>query len=271
MVTPTRRAALAVVLGATLLAACSVARAPFPHEPKTGTVFHSFRQPTGSGPFPAVVLLHTCGGMRSGHTTRWADELARRGYAALVVDSFTPRGGPACSIPTYFPATLDEVVDDGFAALDHLRSRPDIDARRIGVLGFSYGASAALRTSSARYRRGIGGFQAAVAFYPLCISPRPDWSPVAQERSNNLHADIEVPTLILMGEADDDTPNVAANCARAAEAFRRAGRPVSIILYPGAGHVFDAGPSRHPVAASQATEDMLRFFARHLGRHAAAR
>jgi dipeptidyl aminopeptidase/acylaminoacyl peptidase len=94
---------------------------------------------------------------------------------------------------------------------------------------------------------------------------------VAQERSNNLHADIEVPTLILMGEADDDTPNVAANCARAAEALRRAGRPVSIILYPGAGHVFDAGPSRHPVAAAQATEDMLRFFARHLGRHAAAR
>ena len=55
MVTPTRRAALAVVLGATLLAACSVARAPFPHEPKTGTVFHSFRQPTGSGPLRVMV------------------------------------------------------------------------------------------------------------------------------------------------------------------------------------------------------------------------
>jgi dienelactone hydrolase len=268
----TRTLALTAVLGATLLAAgCAVARAPFPSEPKTGTVFHSFRQPTGSAPFPAVVLLHTCGGMRTGHTTRWADVLVRQGYAALVVDSFTPRGGPACSIPTYFPATLDQVVDDAFAALDHLRSRPDIDARRIGVLGFSYGASAALRTSSARYRRGIEGFQAAVAFYPLCVSPRPDWPPEAQERSNNLHADVEAPTLILMGEADNDTPSVAANCARATEVLRRAGRPVSIILYPGAGHVFDAGPSRHPQAAAKATDDMVRFFAQHLGRDAAAR
>jgi dienelactone hydrolase len=272
MMTATRTAVLLTVLGATLLVAgCAVARPPFPAEPKAGTAFHSFRQPAGPGPFPAVVLLHTCGGMRTGHTVRWADRLAGQGYAALVVDSFTPRGSPACGVPHFFPATLAQVADDAFAALQHLRQRPDVDARRIGVMGFSYGASAALRTSSARYRRDVGGFQAAVAFYPLCVSPRSDWPPAAQERSNNLYADIEAPTLILMGEADNDTPSVAANCAREVEGLRRAGRPIAITLYPGAGHVFDGGANYHPAAATQATRDMFEFFARHLGRETTAR
>lgn len=257
----------AFVLVVLLTAGCTVTPTPFPLAPTAGTVFHSFHLPSGSGPFPAVVLLHTCGGMRTGHTTSWAYQFVARGYAALVVDSFTPRGGPACQLPYFFPATLDEVVADAFGALDVLRRHPGIDARRIGVAGFSYGASAALRTSSAGYRRRAGGFGAAVAFYPLCVGPRSD----SHERSNNLYADIEAPTLILMGEDDNDTPSVAANCARAADVLRRAGRPVSINLYPGAGHVFDAGPTRHPVAAVKATDDMFQFFAMHLGREGAPR
>jgi dienelactone hydrolase len=229
-------------------------------------VFHAFRKPAGSGPFPAVVVLHTCGGIRMGHTSNWGDRLVGRGYAVVLVDSFTPRGGSECRIPQYFPARVDEVVDDAFAALAHLRQRPDVDARRIGVVGFSYGANAALRTASARYRPAGGTFQAVASFYPMCVSPRNDWPPEAQERANNLFADVVVPTLVLMGEADIDTPNVASNCARVVGDLRRAGRPIAIELYPGAGHLFDAGPSRHPVAAGKATEDMFRFFAEHLKR-----
>jgi dienelactone hydrolase len=255
-----------VVCLAALLAGCATGSggAAFPAEPKPGTVFHAFRKPEGAGPFPAVVLLHTCGGVWSGHMTLWSKRLVERGYAALVVDSFTPRGGSACNIPTYFPAMLDQVVDDALAALAYLRARSDIDGSRIAVAGFSYGASAALRTSSATYRRGIGGFKAAVAFYPMCVSPRADWPPAAQERANNLHDDIVAPTLVLMGAEDNDTPSVATNCAREVERLRRAGRPVAIEMYPGAGHVFDAGPSRHNAAATRATEDMFRFLDREL-------
>ena len=256
----------AVCLAATLLAGCAAGagRVAFPAEPRPGTVFHAFYKPEGAGPFPAIVLLHTCGGVWSGHMTLWAKRLVARGYAALVVDSFTPRGGRACNIPTYFPATLDQVVDDALAALTYLRARFDIDGARIGVTGFSYGASAALRTSSPRYRRGISGFKAAVAFYPLCVSPRADWPPAAQERANNLDSDIVAPTLVLMGADDNDTPNVATNCAREVERLRRAGRPVAIEMYPGAGHVFDAGPTRDDAAASRATDDMFRFLDREL-------
>lgn len=204
--------------------------------------------------------------MRTGHTNNWANRIVERGYAVLLVDSFTPRGAAACQIPSYFPARVDEVVSDAFAALEHLRQRPEIDARRIGVLGFSYGASAALRTASARYRPAGGSFQAVASFYPMCVSPRSDWPYEAQERSNNLYRDVEVPTLVLMGEADNDTPNVASNCARVVGELKRAGRPIAIELYPGAGHSFDAGASRHPTAAGKATEDVFRFFAQYLRR-----
>jgi dienelactone hydrolase len=61
--------------------------------------------------------------------------------------------------------------------------------------------------------------------------------------------------------AGDDTPNVAQNCAGKVEALRRAGRPVDIILYPGAGHVFDSRDSPDTRAAG---EDRLAFFRRHL-------
>ena len=149
----------------------------------------------GRGRFRPSYFCRTSGGIRP-HVRMWAGRLEEAGFASLIVDSFTWRGAAECSIPHFFPASLDEVAGDSFAALAHLRGRPDIDPARIGVMGFSWGASAALRTSSARYRREAPGrgFGAAVAFYPMCVSPRPDWPAVAQERSNNLFDDVEAPT-----------------------------------------------------------------------------
>jgi len=90
---------------------------------------------------------------------------------------------------------------DAFAALGPLRDRPEIDRDRIGVIGFSYGAMAALRTASTRYRRsaGVPGFRAVVSVYPVCVSPRSDWPASTQERLTNLYGDVETPTLILIG------------------------------------------------------------------------
>jgi len=252
----------ALTLGAAVVAGCATARVTFPAQPAPGTVFHSFTKPDGDGPFPAVVLLHTCGGVGR-HMPGWAGRLRALGYASVIVDSFTPCGRPECTIPTYFPATLDQTTEDAFAALEYLRGRPDIQPDRIGVLGFSWGASAALRTSSVRYRRGApgGGFRAAAAYYPLCVSPLASWPPEAQERANNLLDDVEAPTLVLMGADDQDTLNVAQNCANKVAELARRGRPVAITMYPGAEHVFDV---RNPAAARQALDDLQRFFATHL-------
>ena len=48
-------------------------------------------RPPGEGPFPAVLVLHGCLGVRS-KDTRWAESLRDDGYVALVVDSMTGRG-----------------------------------------------------------------------------------------------------------------------------------------------------------------------------------
>jgi dienelactone hydrolase len=49
-------------------------------------------KPTGPERFPAVVLLHGCGGMHPLWGGAWAERLHRWGHVTLQVDSFGPRG-----------------------------------------------------------------------------------------------------------------------------------------------------------------------------------
>src|SRR5215470_12494189 len=50
------------------------------------------RRPTGAGPFPAIVLLHSCNGNWQKLDERWGRQIAPWGYITLTVDSFGPRG-----------------------------------------------------------------------------------------------------------------------------------------------------------------------------------
>jgi len=235
---PGMRPALVLVGVALLAGGCVGAAVLFPAEPRPGSVYHSLQKPDGEGPFPAVVLLHTCGGLQQ-HVLEWAQRLRAHEYVALVLDSFTPRGQK--SVCGNWRVSLDEVAADAFAALEHLRTRPFVDGQRIGVMGFSYGAMATLRLTSASYR-GAGhprgaSFGAAVALYPYCTDRRPSLPPDARDRLNNLYDDVDTPLLILVAGADDQAP--PASCTEKAEALGRAGRPVSFKLYQGAPHAFD--------------------------------
>jgi len=46
--------------------------------------------PPGNGPFPAVLVMHSCSGITD-NTRSWASRLVGWGYAAVIVDSFGPR------------------------------------------------------------------------------------------------------------------------------------------------------------------------------------
>jgi hypothetical protein len=48
--------------------------------------------PAGAAPVGAVVVLHGCDGIEP-HYRQWAQRLADWRYAALLIDSFGPRGG----------------------------------------------------------------------------------------------------------------------------------------------------------------------------------
>src|SRR5215813_8665629 len=66
------------------------------------TLDGSLYRPQGPGPFPTMVLLHTCSGVQQ-LELQWAAWVRARGYVALVVDSFAPRGKRDCGggAPTY--------------------------------------------------------------------------------------------------------------------------------------------------------------------------
>src|SRR5687768_5763121 len=86
---------LAALLIVASPAAFAEERVAFPSVDWTGAVqvqvTARLYKPTGPGRFPAVIILHGCGGPRS-NGPQWGAWLAENGFAALVVDSFGPRG-----------------------------------------------------------------------------------------------------------------------------------------------------------------------------------
>ena len=92
--------------------------------------------PHKSGPHPAVVLLHGGGLQRLNDAPLFfAPLLARCGVAALVYD----KRGTGASGGVWENASFDDFVEDAAAAVRILAQRGDINARRIGLIGFSQG------------------------------------------------------------------------------------------------------------------------------------
>lgn len=205
--------------------------------------------PEGSGPFPAIVLLHDCSGLgprSSGTPGRWAQEFLRRGYAVILPDSFAPRGHQSgiCTVPQnqrHAGVVPSQRAEDAYAALAYLRTLPVIDGSRIGVMGGSHGGASTL-AAMALIKPKEEAFLAAVALYPACASNYGAWR-------TNLTGVYEAasPVFILIGESDDWTP--AENCRKLVASAQQAGHPVTLKVYPGAHHSFDStSPVRYSAA-----------------------
>jgi dienelactone hydrolase len=223
----------AVFAASVLLAACAGPAVTFPNASPAvpRTIPAAEERPDGAGPFPAVVLLHGCHGV-SASTRDWGRWFRARGYVALIVDSWAPRGIRDGCVPGP-DISNTERFDDTVGALRWLHARPYVDRRRIGVMGWSNGGVFAMSVvngpSLERARaRGVvvpePGFAAAVAMYPGgCYSL--------------VHEVVVRPLLLLIGAADDWT--LPAECARMVEAMRARGADAHLVMYPGAVHYFD--------------------------------
>jgi len=89
--------------------------------------------PEGSGKHPAVVLFHGSGPQeRDLVMARW---FAGRGIVALAYD----KRGVGESTGNFKKVPFMELCGDGLAGLEHLKSRVEVDAKRIGVWGLSQG------------------------------------------------------------------------------------------------------------------------------------
>ena len=98
--------------------------------------------PSGQGPFPAAILIAGSGPHNrdenvAGHRPFLvlADHLTRKGIVVLRYD----KRGIGKSTGNYDQATTEDFASDTTAALDYLKSRKEINARKIGLIGHSEG------------------------------------------------------------------------------------------------------------------------------------
>ena len=199
---------------------------------------HWFRAQV-TGPAPAVLALHGCGGLHDGRgqlAERYVELAARLnalGVHMLATDSLQPRGEKElCTQRTgQRKVTQLQRRRDALGGLQWLAVQPGVDASRLGMLGWSNGGSTVLAASNLRHPEVSAAPvrpTLVVALYPGCESELArGYQPTA-------------PLLMLLGEADDWTP--AAPCKALAAA---AGPTVAFESYAGAFHGFDGtGPVR---------------------------
>jgi len=133
--------------------------------------------PQGAGTFPAVVLV-----AGSGPNTRnepllghqvflvLADHLTRNGIAVLRYD----KRGVGQSTGDYAKATTADFADDAEAAAAYLRSRAEIDARRVGLIGHSEGGEIVPM---------VAAKDPAVAFIVMMAGPGVDGAAILEEQA----------------------------------------------------------------------------------------
>lgn len=190
------------------------------------------------GPRPAVLALHGCSGpydtrgQLTVHLRRYAADLNAARMHVLVLDSFGPRGlRSICEIaPSKRPVREADRRADVQAALRWLAARPEVDATRLVLLGWSHGAQtvlAALDASNATVQAQRVQPRAAVAFYPGCTGPL-----------KNINYRLQLPLLMMVGERDDWT--AAAPCVRLHERLGAQAPRFELEVYPDSYHGFDS-------------------------------
>ncbi len=107
------------------------------------TLSGTFTKPNGHGKFPAVILITGSGPEDRDETVYGhkpflllSDYLTRKGFAVLRCDD----RGMAKSTGTFATATPDDFATDVEAQIDYLKTRSDVDAEKLGLIGHSEGA-----------------------------------------------------------------------------------------------------------------------------------
>ena len=113
----------------------------------------TFTSPDGNGPFPAVVLITGSGPQNRnealmGHKPFLvlADALTKNGFAVLRVDD----RGVGKSTGNFNIATTADFAKDVSASTDYLLSRPEVNKKKVGLIGHSEGGMIAPMVATSR-------------------------------------------------------------------------------------------------------------------------
>jgi pimeloyl-ACP methyl ester carboxylesterase len=223
------------------------------------------------GQYPAAVFVHGFSGDKDegGMFVSFAEALTAHGLLVYRFDL----SGCGESQGRYADTTLTKLAEDVRAALDFVKRQPIVDAARLGLLGFSLGATTALalRPRDVRCLMLLG----AVAhpyevlqvlfdegFRPSGTSSRLTSRGQRVEVGPQFWQDFQrydipaemkklhVPTLFLHGERDDTVPLTEAQAL-----FAVAANPKELVVIPG---------DRHKLTNPLAAERLLEWCERYL-------
>jgi len=226
--------------------------------------------PQGPGPFPAVLLVPGCGGLRGDTAPNpIMDEYARSaveaGWAAAILDSYGPRHWGSSWARNRVCAGLRlpgfRRAADVLAGLDLLRADPRVDPRRLRVASWSHGGWAVgdLVTlpdpGDGSFRRTMAAVEAMQFTYPYCGFPSQ-----AGKRDWTWRGAVRVVF------AERDTVQPPAGCGALMARARAGASSVDAVVYPGATHAFDerlqtpTSPFKFdPAAAARAHADFVAW------------
>ena len=214
-------------------------------------------RPTGSGPWPGVVMIHEAFGLDE-VMRRQAERIAAAGYLTLAVDLYSAGGARRCLVTTI--RSLLKGQGRAFVDIEVARSwltdSPECTGK-VGVIGFCMGGGFALLTARE-------GFQAASVNYgqlPKELDVLRGACPIvgsygARDRGLR-HAAEKLETTLDEFEVVHDVkeyPNAGHSFLNDAEAGPRPLRPIFRVL----------GMGPEPEAAADAWRRIEGFFAQHL-------
>ncbi|MBF0527851.1 MAG: dienelactone hydrolase family protein [Deltaproteobacteria bacterium] len=210
--------------------------------------------PDGKGPYPALLILHTSGGVQTADID-FARKLAGRGFACLIPYYFAAygikHGSRQEATTTYAEAIFNDLVNE----LEYLKQDSRIDKNRLGAVGFSMGGywTAVLAAK--------GKVQAGVSYYGAYSGAG------AREKMTYQFREIidghSSPLLIMHGENDQTVPVKTAQNLDTILTEQKI--PHELKIYPSVDHGYDRSESKaDPMAASDSWERTLKFLDKYL-------
>ena len=196
-------------------------------------------RPAGAGPFPAVLYNHGgLGTIVGGDLPGTCRSLAEAGYLAHSKKRQETR---------QLTGHLEEVLD----GLKQLRSHPDADASRVGVMGFSRGGLLTLQAAIAQPEN----IHAVVLMAPA-------HGKSAMERTLRQVSPIDDPVRVFVSENDQTQANHVQISHDVEDALSAAGKDVDLTIYPPYG---DDGHKLFFLVQEPYWSDLIDFFDEVLG------
>ena len=215
------RKKIAIALfGLVLIAARAGAGTSVSYPSGSETVSAYLAVPDGAGKKPAVVVIHDWLGL-SDFARGKADGFAKQGYIALAIDLYRGKVATDPDMAHQLMRGLpdDRALRDLKAAVAYLRTRPDVDASKIGSVGWCMGGGFSLDLALAQPT--LAG---AVIYYGHLVT-----EPATI-------ASLNVPLLGNFAGQDQGIPPASVREFEAAA--KKDGKSIEFKIYPDAGHGF---------------------------------